>query len=175
MAAHSSVLAWRIPGTGEPGGLPSMGSHRVGHDWATELNWTELNDLNMCRRLYTWTSQDGQQWNQIDYILCSQRWRSSIQSTKTRLGVDCGSEHELFIAEFRLKLKKVGKTTRPFRYDLNKIPYDYTVEVRNRFKGLDLMNYGMKFVTLYRRQGSRPSPRKRNAKRQNGSLRRPYK
>ena len=75
--------------------------------------------------------------NQTDYILCSQRWRSSIQSAKTRWGADCGSDHELLIAEFRLKLKKVGKTTRPFRYDLNKIPYDYTVEVRNRFKGLD--------------------------------------
>ena len=77
------------------------------------------------------------------------------------------------------KLKKVGKTTRPFRYDLNQIPYDYTVEVRIRFKGLDLreclMNYGMRFVTLYRRQGARPSPWKRNAKKQNGCLGRPYK
>ena len=76
--------------------------------------------------------------NQIDYILCSQRWRSSIQSAKTRLGADCGSDHELLIAKFRLKLKKVGKTTRSVRYDPNQIPYDYTVEVRNRFKGLDL-------------------------------------
>ena len=107
------------------------------------------------RRLYTWTSPDGQYQNQIDYIICSQRWRSSIQSAKTRLGVDCGSDHELFIAKFRLKLNKVGKTTRPFRYDLNQIPYDYSVEVRNRFKGLDLTeclkNYGQRFVTLYRR------------------------
>ena len=82
-------------------------------------------------------------------------------------------------AKFRLQLKKVGKTTRPFRYDLNQIPYDYTVEARNRFKGVDLiecwMNYGMRFVTLYRRQGSRPFPRKRNAKKQNSCLRRPYK
>ena len=84
------------------------------------------------------TSPDGRHQNQIDYILCSQRWRSSIQSAKTRLGADCGSDHELLIAKFRLKLKKLGKTTRPFRYDLNQIPYDYTVEVRNRFKGLDL-------------------------------------
>ena len=103
----------------------------------------------------------------------------TIQSAKTRPGADCGSDHELLIAKFRLKLKKVGKTTRPFRYDLNQIPYDYTVEVRNRLKGLDLieclMNYGRKFVTLYRIQESRPSPRKRNAKKQNGSLRRPYK
>ena len=70
----------------------------------------------------------------------SQRWRSSIQSAKTRLGGDCGSDHELLIVQFRLKLKKVGKTARPFRYDLNQIPYDYTVEVRNRFKGLDLID-----------------------------------
>ena len=63
-----------------------------------------------------------------------------MQSAKTRPGADCGSDHELFIAKFRLKLKKVGKTTRPFRYDLNQIPYDYTVEVRNRFKGLDLID-----------------------------------
>ena len=100
-----------------------------------------------------------------DYILCSQRWRSSIHSAKTRPGADCGSDHKFLIAKFRLKLKKVGKTTRPFRYDLNQIPYDYTVEVTNRFKGLDLRDrvpeeLQMKFVTLYRRQGSWPySPR----------------
>ena len=86
------------------------------------------------RRLYTWTSSDGQHRYRIDYTLYSQRWRSSIQSAKTRLGADCGSDHEFLIAKFRLKLKKVGKTTRQFRYDLNQIPYDYTVEVRNRFK-----------------------------------------
>ena len=89
---------------------------------------------------------------------------------KTRLGDDCGSDHKLLIAKCRLKLKKVGKTTRPFRYDLNQIPYNYTVEMRNRFKGLGLieclMNYGWRFVTLYGRQGSRPSPRERNAKNQ---------
>ena len=96
---------------------------------------------------------------------------------KKRPGADCGSDHELLIAKFRLKLKKVRKTTRPFRYHLNQIPYDYTVEVRNRFKGLDLIEclYGWGFVTLYRRQGSRPFPRKRNGKKQNGCLRRPYK
>ena len=92
------------------------------------------------RRLYTRTSPDSQHRNQIDYIPCSQRWRSSIQAAKTSLGADCGSDHELLIAKFRLKLKKVGKTTRLFRYDLNQIPYDYTVEVRNRFKGLDLID-----------------------------------
>ena len=90
-------------------------------------------------RPYTWTSPDDQHRNQIDYILCSQKWKSSIQSAKTRLGADYCSDHELLIAKFTLKLKKVGKTTRPFRYDLNHIPYDYTVEVRNRFKGLDLI------------------------------------
>ena len=90
------------------------------------------------RRLYTWTSPDGQRRNQIDYILFSQRVRTSIWSAKTRPGADCGSDHELLIAKFKLKLKKVGKTTRPFKYDLNQIPYNYTVEVRNRFKGLDL-------------------------------------
>ena len=92
------------------------------------------------RRLYTWTSPEGQHRIHIDYILCSQRWRSSVHSTKTRPGADCGSDHELLITKFRLTLKKVGKTTRPFRYDLNQIPYDYKVEVRNRFKGLDLID-----------------------------------
>ena len=92
------------------------------------------------RRLYTWTSQDGQHRKKIHYILCSQRWRSSIQSAKTRLGADCGSHDELLIVKFRLKLKKVGKTTRPFRYDLNLLHYNYTVEVTNRFKGLDLID-----------------------------------
>ena len=73
-------------------------------------------------------------------MLCSQRWRSSIQSAKTRPGADCGSDHEFLIAKFRLKLKKIGKTFRLFRYDLNQNHYDYTAEVRNRFKGLDLID-----------------------------------
>ena len=122
---------------------------------------------------------DGQYWNQIDYILCSQRWRSSKQSAKTRLGADCGSEHELLIAKFRPRLKKVGKTTRPFRYELNQIPHHYIVEVTNRFKGLDLIdcmkNYGQRFITFFRRWQSKPSSRKRKEKMQNGCLRRPYK
>ena len=108
-----------------------------------------------------------------------QRWRSSIQSAKVRPGADCGSDHELLIARFRLKLKKVGKNTTPFSYNLNQIPYNYTVDVTNRFKGLDLIeslkNYGQRFVTSYRTQGSRRTPRKRNAKIQNDCLRRPYK
>ena len=79
------------------------------------------------RRLDTWTSPDGQHQNQTDYILCSQRWRSSIQSANTRPRADCGSDHELLIAKFRLKLKKVGETTRPSRYDISQVPHDYTI------------------------------------------------
>ena len=81
--------------------------------------------------------------------------RSSIQSAKTRSGADCGSDHELLIARFTRKVKKIGITTRPLRYDLYQIPYNYTVEVTNRFKGLDLIdclkNYGWRFITLYRK------------------------
>ena len=93
---------------------------------------------------------------QIDYILFSWRFRSSIPSAKTRLGAACGSDHEVLIEKFRLKLEKVGKTTRSFRYDLNQVPYDYTMEVTNRFKELDLIeclkNYWWGFVSLYRRR-----------------------
>ena len=125
---------------------------------------------------------DGQHRNQTDYILCSQRWRNSIQSAKTRLGADCSSDQELLIAKFRLKLKKVGKTTRPFRYDLNQIPYDYTMEVRNKFKGLELIDRvpdelwmevhdtvqetGIKTITM---------EKKCKKKKQNACLGRPYK
>ena len=103
-------------------------------------------------------------------------WLFSLQSnlekrytvTKTRPGADCGSDHELLFDKFRFKLKKVGKNTRPFRFDLNQIPYDYTVEVRNRFKGLDLieclMIYGWRFMILYRRQESGAFPRKKKCK-----------
>ena len=102
--------------------------------------------------------------------------KDTVSKNKTRSWV--WHNHELLIAKLRLKLEKVGKTTRPFRYDLNQIPYD-TVEVTNRLKGLDLIeclkNYGQRFVTFYRRQWSRPSPRKRNIKKQNGCLSRPYK
>ena len=92
------------------------------------------------RRLCTWTSPDGQHRNPIDNIICSQRWRSSTQSAKIRPGADYSSDHELLIAKFRLKLKKVGKISRPFRYDLNQISYDCRGEVRNGFKGLDLID-----------------------------------
>ena len=107
--------------------------------------------------------------NQIDYILCSQRWRSSIQSAKTRLGADYGSDHEFLIVEFRLKLKKVGKNTRPFRYDLNQIPYDYTVEVRNRFKGLDLIDrvpdeLWMEVHDIVQKAGIKTIPKKKKSR-----------
>ena len=106
---------------------------------------------------------------QIDYILCSQRWRSSIQSAKTRWGADCGSYHELLIDKFRLKLKKIGKTTRPFRYDLNQIPYNYTVEVRNRFMGLDLIDtvpdeLWMEVHDIVQETGIKTIPKKKKCK-----------
>ena len=106
--------------------------------------------------------------------------KSSIQSAKTRPGADCGTDHELLIAKFRVKLNKVRKTAGPFRYDLNQIPYDYIVEMRNRFKGLDLIDrvpdeLWMEVCDIVQETGITPSPWKRNAKKQNGCLRRPYK
>ena len=129
---------------------------------------------------YTWTSPDCHYGTQIDFIICSQRWRSSIQSAKTKPGADCASDHEILIAKFRLKLKKGGKTTRPFRYDLNQILYDYTVEVTNRFKGLDLIDrvpeeLWTKVRDIVQEAIIKTIPQKRNAKRQNGCLRRNYK
>ena len=121
------------------------------------------------KRFYTWPSPDGQHKNQTDYILCSQRWRSSIQSAEIRLGVDCGLDHELLIAKFRLKLKKVGKTTRPFRNDLNQISYDYTVKVTNRFKGLDLIDrepeeLWMEVRDIVQEAGNKTIPKKKKCK-----------
>ena len=103
----------------------------------------------------------------------------SIQSTKTRPGADCGSDHELLITKFRLKLKKVGKTARPFRYDLNQNPYDYTVEVRNRFKGLDLIDKVLDELwtevrDIVQEAVIKTIPKKKKCKRQNSRLRRPY-
>ena len=92
------------------------------------------------RRLYTRTSPNSQYQNQIDYILCSQKRRSCIQSVKSRPRTDCGSDYWHLIEKFRLKLKKVRKTTRPARYNLNQIPYEYAMEVMNIIKGLDLVN-----------------------------------
>ena len=98
-----------------------------------------------------------------------------MQPTKTRPGADCGSDHELIIEKFRLKLKKVGEITRLFKYNLNQTLYDYTVEVMNRLKGLDLVQclnkYLQRFVTQYKRQCPKASQRKRNARRQSGCLR----
>ena len=103
------------------------------------------------------------------YILCSQRWRSTIQSAKTRTGADCSSGHELLIAKFRLKLKKVGNTTRPFKYDLNQILYDYTVKVRNRLKGLDLIDrvpdeLWTEVRDIVQETGSKTIPKKKRCK-----------
>ena len=164
-AIYSNIPAWKIP---EQRSLP-MGSQRISHDrahtwnnwsnrqiWPWSTDWSTAKVNTVCqenalviankvfqrhkRWVCTWTSPDGQYWDQMDYILCSWKWRSAIQSAKTRLGADYGSDHELLIAKFRLKLKRVGEITRQFRYDLNQIPYDYTVEVKNRFKELDLID-----------------------------------
>ena len=96
-------------------------------------------------------------------ILCSRRWRSSIQSAKTRPGADCGSDHEL-IAKFRLKLKKVGKTTRPFRYDLNQIPNDYTVQVTNRFKGQELIAIWTEVLNVVQEAMIKTIPKRKKCK-----------
>ena len=125
-------------------------------------------------------SPDGEYQNQTDYILCSQRWRSSIQSAKTRLEADCGLDHELLIAKFRLKLKKVGKTTRPFRDDLNQVPYNYTVEVTNRFKGLDLIDrvpdeLWTEVHNIVQEAVIKTIPEKKKCKKAKWLLRRPYK
>ena len=112
---------------------------------------------------------DGQHQNQIDYILCSQRWRSSIQSAKTRPEADFGSDYKLYISKFRLKLKKVGKTTRPFRYDLNQILYNYTMEMGDRFKGLDLIDrvpdeVWMEVRDIVQETGIKTIPKKKKCK-----------
>ena len=115
-----------------------------------------------------------------DWLYFLQRWRSSIQSAKIRPGADCGLDQKRLIAKFILTMTKVGKTTRPFRYDLNQIPYDYTVEVRNRFKGRDLIDrvpdeLWTEVRDIVQETGIKTIPMERNAKKQNGCLRRPYK
>ena len=132
------------------------------------------------RCFYSGTSPDGQYQNLIDCILCSQRWRRSIQSAKIRSGPDCGSDYEHLITKFRLKLKKVGKTTRPFGCDLNQIPYDYTVEVRNRVKGLDLIDrvpdeLWTEVHDIVQETGIKTIPMEKKCKEKNGCLGRPYK
>ena len=105
---------------------------------------------------------------------------SSIQSTKTRSGADCGSDHEFLIAKFRFKWKKTEKTTRPFRYDLYQICYDYTVEVRNRFKGLDVIDrvpneHWMEVPDILEETGIKTISIEKKCKKANGSLRGSYK
>jgi len=102
-------------------------------------------------------------------IFFAVRWRSYIQSAKTRLGVNCAPDHELLIVKFRLKLKKVGKATRPFRYYLNQISYDYTVEVTNRFQGLDLKHrvpeeLWTQVPGIVQEAGVKTSPKKKKGK-----------
>ena len=121
------------------------------------------------RQVYTQISPNDQYQNHTDYVLCSQRWRNSIESVKTRPRADCGSVHKHLIAKFRLKLKKVGKTTRPFRYELNQIPYDYTVEMTNRFKGLDLVDrmpeeLWMEVGDIIQEAGIKAIPKKKKCK-----------
>ena len=109
------------------------------------------------------------------------RWRNSTLLAKTRLGADCGSEHELLIAKFKLKLKKGEKTARLFRYELNQTPYDYTVKMRNRFKGLDLIDrvpdeLWNEVRDIVQETGIKTIPMEKNSKKkQNGCLGRPYK
>ena len=124
----------------ELGSENRMKQGKDSESFAKRTHWSQQTPSSNHTSLNTWTSPYSQYQNQIDYILCSQRWRSSIQSTKTRPGADCGTDLELLIAKSRLKLKKVEKTIRPFRYNVNQITYNYTVEVKNRFKGLDLID-----------------------------------
>ena len=120
--------------------------------------------------LVSWYWLDGQYQNQFDYIHCSQRWRNPIQSAKTRPRVDRGSDHELLIAKFRLKLKKVEKINKPFRYDLNQIPYNYTLDMTNRFKRLDMIDrvpeeLWAEVCNILQEAMIKTIPYKRNAKR----------
>ena len=115
------------------------------------------------------TPPNGQYQNQTDYILCSQRWRSCIQSAKTRPGADCDSDRQLLIAKFRPKLKKVGKSTRAARYNLNQITCEYAVGVANRFKGLEPINsvpeeLWTEVIILYKRKQAKPSQRGKESK-----------
>ena len=107
--------------------------------------------------------------NWLPYILHSQRWRSSIQSAKTRPGADCASDHQLLIANFKLKLKRVGKPTGLVRYNQNQIPYEYTVEVKNRFKEVDLVDrvpeeLGIESCNTVQEAATKTIPKKRNCK-----------
>jgi len=145
MANHFSILALRTPWTVWKSKKKKFGLRvqNEGRQMLTEFCQEDTlviaNTLLKQHKtwLYMWTSPDSQHWNQIDYIICSQRWRSSIQSEKKDL--ELMVIHQFLISKFRLKLKKVGETTGIFRYDLSQIHYDNTVEVINRFRGLDLI------------------------------------
>ena len=110
-------------------------------EFCQETHWSQQTPFSNNKRdnLYPWTWPNSQYQNQL-IIFFAAKDGEALYSQKKRLGPDCGSDHELLIAKFRLKLRKIGKTTWPFWYDLNEIPYDYTVEMMNRFKGLDLVN-----------------------------------
>ena len=132
------------------------------------------------RWLYTWTITRWSIQKSIDYILCSWRWKSSTQSAETKLGSDCGSNQQLFTAKFRFKLKKVRETTRSFRYDINQIPYDYKMEVTNRFKGLDLVDrvpqeLWTEFHNTVQEMVSKTIAMKKKCKKAKWLFRRPYK
>jgi len=135
---------WNAEGRSQeiPGVTGKFGLGIQNEAWQSLIEFCQKNALVIAntlftqhkRKLYNWTSSDDQYQNHIDYTFYRQRWRSSIQSAKTRPGEDCGSDYELLIAKFRLKLKKLGKA-------INQIHYDYSVEVRNRFEGLDRIEY----------------------------------
>ena len=157
-------------------------------DMTERLDWTELSKCTGHRKHPLPTTQEKTLHMDITrWSILKSDWLYSLQPkmeklytvSKNKTGSWLWLKSWTLYCQIQLKLKKVGKTTRPFRYDLNQIPYDYMVEVTNRLKGLDLIEclkiYGRRLVTFYRRQWSRPSARKRNAKRQNGCLRRPYK
>ena len=138
------------------------------------------NTLFQQETLYTWTSPDSQDQSQTLYSLQLKTEKLyTVSKNKTRNCLCLRSW--VTYCKIHVWIEKAGKTTRPFRYDLNQIPYDYTVEVMNRFKGLEpskqeyLKNYGWKFITLYRRQWPKPSQRKRNTRKQSSCLRRLYK
>ena len=184
MATHSSALAWKIPWTEEPGRLQSMGLLRVGHNWATSLSLFTFHFHALEKEMATHSSVLA--WRipgtgepgglpSLGSHRVRHNWSDLAAKDGEALYSQQKQDQDLTVAQLMnsllpnwLKLKTVGKTTRPFRYDLNQIPYDHTVGVTNRFKGLDLIeclkNYRWRLMTLYRKQWSRPSPGKRSAK-----------
>ena len=187
MAPHSSTLAWKIPWTEEPDGLQSTRSLWVGYDWAISLSLSCIGGGNGNPLQYSCLEnprEGGAWWAAIYGVSQSQtqlKWlsSSSIQSAKIRPGANCGSDHDLLIVKFRFKLKKVGKTTRPFRYDLSQISHDYTVEMTNRIKGLDLVDrvpeeLWMEVRDIVQEAMIKTIPKKKKCKKAKRLLRRPY-